>query len=138
LSEDEIQRMVKDAEAHAEDDRKFKELVDIRNQADAMIHSTTKSLKDLGDEVGADEKQSIEAAVEALKEAMKGNDKALMEGKTKELSEVSGKMAERVYAKKAQAEQPKEQAKTDDGKTSSKAGEEVVDAEYKEVDDDKK
>lgn len=138
LSEDEIKRMVKDAEAHAEDDRKFKELVDIRNQADALIHTVSKSLKDLGGEVGEEEKRSIEAAIEALKAAMKGNDKELMEVKSKELNEISGKMAERAYAKKAQAEQPKDQAKPDDGKTSSKAGDEVVDAEYKEVDDDKK
>jgi molecular chaperone DnaK len=101
LSEAEIKRMVQDAEENKEADRKFQELVSTRNQADALIHATTKSLKDLGGEVEADEKTKIEAAVEALKTALKGDDKVDIETKTKELSDVTAKLAERVYAKKA-------------------------------------
>ena len=84
LSDDEVEQMVKDAEAHAEEDKKFHELVTARNQADALIHATNKSLKDLGDKVEDDEKASnIEAAVEALQEAIKGEDKDDIEAKTR-------------------------------------------------------
>ena len=102
LSEEEIERMVKDAEAHAEDDRKFRELVDIRNQADALIHAAEKSLADLGDEVSEDERKSVEEAIESLKQAVQGDDKEAIEAGTKTLAERSGKLAERVY-QKAQA-----------------------------------
>src|SRR5690554_559879 len=103
LSEDEVDRMVKDAEAHAEEDKKFHELVTARNQADALIHATNKSLKDLGDKVDADEKAKIESAVEALQEAIKGEDKDDIEAKTNALSEASAKLAERAYAENAEA-----------------------------------
>jgi molecular chaperone DnaK len=93
LSDDEIDQMVKDAEAHADEDRKFHELIDARNQADGLIHATNKSLEDLGDKVEAAEKTEITAAIEALKEAMKGDDKETIEAKTKELGEKSGKLA---------------------------------------------
>lgn len=141
LSEEEIKRMVADAEANAEEDRKFKELADVRNQADSLIHATEKSLKELGDGVTGDEKQAIEAAISDLKEALKGNDKEAIEAKVKTLSDASGKMAERVYASKAQQEQAAS-AQTDsapnDSKNSAKSDGDVVDAEYEEVKDDKK
>jgi molecular chaperone DnaK len=127
--------MVKDAEAHADEDRKLRELIGARNHADGLIHATEKSVKELGDQVGADEKSAIEAAVNELKEAVKGDDKDAIEAKTNNLTELSGKLAERVYAQKggadgAQAGQHEASAhKADDG---------VVDAEFEEVQDDDK
>lgn len=136
LSEDEIKNMVKDAEAHAAEDKKFHELISARNQADNMIHAVTKTLKDAGDKISADEKSSIERAVEDLKEALKGNDKDLIETKTKNLTDASAKMSEKLYAQQGQqpggapgAEQPQQE---------QKKGENVVDAEFEEVKDDKK
>ncbi len=140
LSDDEIQQMVKDAEAHAEEDRKFHELVDARNHADNLIHSSEKSLKDLGSEVEAEEKKGIEEAISALKDAMKKADKAEIEAKTSALAELSGKLAERVYKKQAQSTaagegQPSaESADSGGGSTSD----DVVDAEFEEVKDDTK
>ncbi|MGD2056461.1 MAG: molecular chaperone DnaK [Gammaproteobacteria bacterium] len=133
LSDDEIDKMVKDAEAHAEEDRKFHELIDTRNQADGLIHATNKSIKELGDKVDAGEKQEIEAAIEALQEAMKGDDKAAIEAKTQELGEKSGKLAERVY--KEQAAQGEGAAAADTGGGESAADSDVVDAEFEEVKD---
>jgi molecular chaperone DnaK len=136
LSDDEIDQMVKDAEAHAEEDRKFHELIDVRNQADGLIHATNKSLKDLADKVEANEKQEIEAAIAALQEAMKGDDKAAIEAKTAELGEKSGKLAERVY--KEQAAQGADSADTT-ADSSAAPDSDVVDAEFEEVkDSDKK
>jgi len=132
LSDDEVEQMVKDAEAHAEEDKKFHELVTARNQADALIHATNKSLKDLGDKVEADEKANIESAVEALEEAIKGEDKDDIEAKTTALSEASAKLAERAYAENAEAG---EGAATED---SAQSGDDVVDAEFEEVDEDNK
>lgn len=137
LSEEEVKNMIKDAEENKEADRKFQEMVAVRNQADNLVHATEKSLKELGDEVQADEKTKIEAAVQALKDVMSGDDKEAIEAKTKELIEVSSKLAERVYAKKGQeaqtAEQQPESNATEEGK------EKVVDAEFTEVkDEDKK
>jgi len=138
LSDDEVERMIKDAEAHADEDRKLTQLVAARNHADGMIHATEKSLKELGDQVGADEKTSIEHAIEELKTAVKGDDKAEIEAKTNALTELSGKLAERVYAQKSASEgqasgahaSSEHHAASDDG---------VVDAEFEEVkDDDKK
>jgi len=139
LSDDEINNMVKDAEAHADEDRKFHELVEVRNQADNLIHATKKSLDDLADQVEADEKTQIEAAIEELQTALKGEDKDEVEAKTKALSEKAGKLAERAYAAQqaeaggaaagaAEGEQPADNATADD----------VVDAEFEEVKDDKK
>ena len=130
LSDDEIDQMVKDAEAHAEEDRKFHELIDTRNQADGLIHATNKSLKDLGDKVSEDEKKDIEAAIEELQEAMKGDDKAAIEAKTQALGEKSGKLAERVY--KEQGAQ--EGAATAEAEAGA-ADDDVVDAEFEEVKD---
>jgi len=144
LSDDEIDKMVKDAEAHAEEDKKFHELVAARNTADNMIHATTKSMEELGDQVEADEKSSIESAIEALQTAMKGEDKDEIEAKTKELAEASGKLAERVYAKKG-AEEGAAEAQSGagaeaeaEGSASSSSKEDVVDAEFEEVKEDNK
>jgi molecular chaperone DnaK len=127
LSDDEIDQMVKDAEAHAEEDRKFHELIDVRNQADGLIHATNKSLKDLADKVEANEKQEIEAAIAALQEAMKGDDKAAIEAKTAELGEKSGKLAERVYKEQAAQGADNADTKADSG---AAADSDVVDAEF--------
>jgi molecular chaperone DnaK len=99
LTEDEIKRMVKDAEAHAEEDKKFNELITARNQADQLLHGVEKSLKDLASDVQDDEKKSIEDAMAALREAVKGSDKDDIDTKTRALAEASAKLAERAYAK---------------------------------------
>jgi len=136
LSEEEIQKMVKDAEMHAEDDRKFNELITARNQADGMIHAVEKSMKDLGDQVQADEKQSIETAIANLREALKGDDKAGIEAKTAALTEASGKLMERVYAAKGAEGEAGAQAAGGGGASAGKDGD-VVDAEFTEVNDKK-
>ncbi|HVE44032.1 MAG TPA: molecular chaperone DnaK [Gammaproteobacteria bacterium] len=139
LSEAEVQKMVKDAEAHADEDRKLHDLVAARNQADNTVHSVSKMLKESGDKVSADEKQAIERAIDGLKEAMKSDDKALIEAKTKDLMDVSNKMAEHAYAQGQQpggAEQQQQHAGggADDA---GKKADNVVDAEFEEVKDDK-
>jgi molecular chaperone DnaK len=136
LSEEEIQKMVKDAEMHAEDDRKFNELITARNQADGMIHAVEKSMKDLGDQVQADEKQAIETAIANLREALKGDDKAGIEAKTAALTEASGKLMERVYAAKGAEGEAGAQAAGGGGASAGKDGD-VVDAEFTEVNDKK-
>jgi molecular chaperone DnaK len=136
LSDDEVQRMIKDAEIHADEDRKLKDLISARNQADGMIHATEKSLKDLGDQVAADEKSAIESAIEALQEAVKGDDKDAIEAKTNALAEVSGKLAERVYAQTAGGDGAENSAQP--GSSSHKADDGVVDAEFEEVKEDEK
>ncbi|MDD3447419.1 MAG: molecular chaperone DnaK [Gammaproteobacteria bacterium] len=136
LSDDEIERMVKDAEAHAADDRKMRELVDARNQADAMIHATRKSLDELKDKVEEGEKKSIEEAIEALQEAVKGDDRENIEAKTKALAEASGKLAERVYAQQSTQQEAGAAGAQEGG--AAAGGEDVVDAEFEEVKDDKK
>ncbi|MDN3518357.1 molecular chaperone DnaK [Aquisalimonas lutea] len=131
LSEDEIERMVQDAEAHAEEDRKMRELVEARNQAENLIHATRKSLDEMGDQVGADEKQEIENAISELEEANKGDDKADIEAKTQKLGEVSGKLAEKMYGQ--QGEAGTESGDASQGQGSS---DDVVDAEFEEVNED--
>ena len=139
LSDDEVERMIKDAEAHADEDRKLTELVHARNHADGMIHATEKSLKELGDQVGADEKASIEHAIDALKEAVKGDDKDNIEAKTNDLTELSGKLAERVYAQKGGSEGGEAHHAGGGSSSHHEADDGVVDAEFEEVkDDDKK
>ncbi|MGV6815669.1 MAG: molecular chaperone DnaK [Thiotrichales bacterium] len=135
LSDDEVERMIKDAEAHAEEDRKFHELVGARNTADALIHSTEKTLSDLGDQVDAAEKSAIESAISELREAVKGDDKDAIEAKTQALTEASAKLAEKAYAQQGADAGAAEAG----AEASSTAGDEdVVDAEFEEVDDDKK
>lgn len=133
LNEEEVQRMVKDAEAHAEEDKKFHELVSARNHADSMVHATEKSLKEMGDKISEDEKQSINAALEGLKEALKGNDKAEIEQKTEQLASASAKMAERMYAAKPQSDA----TATGHAQDAGKPKEDVVDAEFEEVKENK-
>ena len=137
LSEEEIQRMVKDAEAHAADDRRTLELVTARNQADALAHSVRKSLAEYGEKVGADEKSKIEAALKELEEAIKGDDKARIEAKTEALAKAAQKLGERMYAD-AQAQQGAAGAQSaQPGAGGEKADETVVDAEFTEVKDKK-
>jgi molecular chaperone DnaK len=97
LSEAEIKRMVGDAEAHAEEDKKFHELVNARNQAENLIHATEKTLRDLGDKVEGGERSAIEAAISDLRTTAKSDNKSAIEAKTRTLGELSGKMAERLY-----------------------------------------
>jgi molecular chaperone DnaK len=123
--------MVRDAEANAEEDRKFEELAAARNQGDALVHSTRKMVADAGDKVTAEEKAAIEAAVVALEAAVKGDDKAAIEAKVEELSKVSAPVAQKMYAE--QAEQLR-------ARTAGRAGsqaDDVVDAEFEEVKDHK-
>ena len=134
LSEAEIQQMVKDAEANAAEDHKAFELATARNQADAMVHSTRKALKDYGDKVTADEKTRIEEAITALEGAIKNGDKDEIDAKTQALGEASHKLAEQMYAQ--QGDQPGAEAGAQPGATESKAGgDDVVDAEFEEVKD---
>ena len=141
LSEEEIQRMVRDAEAHAEEDKKARELVDARNQCDHMVHSVRKSLKDAGEKLGADEKSKIEAALKDAEEAMKSDDKAKIEAATQALAQAAHKLAEQMYAQ----EQAKQGEGQSAGAQSAGAGQSakreddgnVVDAEYEEVKDKK-
>ena len=138
LNDEEVERMVKDAEAHAEEDRKFHEMVSVRNQADGMIHATRKSMAELGDKLEASEKSGIEEAITELEKVMDSDDKDEIEAKTRALAEASGKMAERLYAEKA-AEGATETGTGAEGNGKSSAGgEDVVDAEFEEVKDDKK
>ncbi|HET7061601.1 MAG TPA: molecular chaperone DnaK, partial [Nitrosospira sp.] len=133
LSDEEVQRMVKDAEAHAEEDHKAMELVTSRNQCDAMIHSVRKTLKEHGDKLGGDEKSKIEAALKDAEEALKSDNKDVIEAKTQALAEVSHKLAEKMYTQEQPNEgQPGGQAGAQGGGEKPVEGE-VVDAEFEEV-----
>ncbi len=135
LSDEEVEKMVKDAEAHAEEDRKLRELVDVRNQAENMIHATEKSVVDLADKVTDDEKKEIESRIADLREALKGDDKEAIEAKLQALTESSGKLAERAYAQAAE----ENGADADGGSDAAdKQADDVVDAEFEEVKDDNK
>jgi molecular chaperone DnaK len=126
LSDEEVENMINDAEAHAEEDKKARELIDAKNSAETMIHATEKSIKDLGDKVEADEKATAESAIADLKTALEGDDKDAIEEKTKALTEVAGKIAEKAYAEKAGAEGGEPEAQAE-------AADDVVDAEFEEV-----
>jgi len=135
LTEQEIEKMVKDAESHAEEDKKRRELIDAKNQGEALIHATEKSLSDLGDKVSGEDKTAVETAVSELRTALEGDDKDAIDAKTQALSQVSMKLGEALY------QQSSEQA--DDSGASgaeqpSSEGEGVVDADFEEVDDDDK
>ncbi len=131
LTDDEIEKMVADAESHAEEDRKFRELVDARNQADSLIHAAEKSLTELGDKASSEERLNIENAVSDLKAALDKDDLDAIKTKTTALAEASGSLAQKMYAE--QAEQG-----ADGGDSAAAEGDDVVDAEFEEVDDDKK
>ncbi len=135
LNESEIQRMVKDAEAHAAEDKRQVEVVTSRNQLDSLLHSVQKSLKEYGDKLAADEKAKIEAAVKDAEEAMKSDDKEKIDAKAQALAQAAQKLGEKVYAEAQQAQSAQGGG---DAKTSKPAGEaDVVDAEFTEVKDKK-
>jgi len=137
LSEEEIQRMVQDAEAHKDEDRKFHELVGVRNQADSLIHAVTKSLTEAGDKISSDEKSRIESAIAELKEAVKSDDKSLIESKIQSLNEASSKLAEQINAQQQSQQAAGEgQAQAQTGaQAEKKPDENVVDAEFEEIKD---
>lgn len=137
LSDEEVQRMVKDAEAHAEDDKQFNELITARNHGDQMIHGAEKSLKDLADQVQGDEKTQIESAVAELREVLKGDDKDVITAKTEALAQVSAKLTERAYAKTNAAAGEGAAGAEGTGTPEGSKNEDVVDAEFSEVKDDK-
>jgi len=130
LSDDEITRMVQDAEAHAEEDRKFHELVTARNSADAIVHATRSSIKEMGDKLSDDERKNIESAIETVEAAMKGDDKEAIDSAVEKLSE-AGQV---IYQKAAEQAQAQEQGAAE----SSAGSDDVVDAEFEEVDEEKK
>ncbi|MDH3325990.1 MAG: molecular chaperone DnaK [Gammaproteobacteria bacterium] len=132
LSDEEIDNMVKDAELHADEDKKFHELVTVRNTADGMIHATEKSMEEMGDQVEAEERAAIETAITELRAAIKGDDKDDIEAKTTKLTEASGKMAERAYAQKAAAGAEGAEGAAD---ATADAKDDVVDADFEEVKD---
>ena len=134
LSDEEIEKMVKDAEANAEADKKFEEMIGARNTADGMIHATKKSMADAGDKLTDEEKAPVEAAISELEEALKGDDKDEITAKTTALTEASAKIAEKLYAA-ADAGADATDAGAD---SSSKQEDDVVDAEFEEVKDDEK
>jgi len=144
LSEDEIKRMVKDAEAHAAEDRKFRELVDVRNRADAMAHAVEKALKDLGEKVSPEERAKAESALSDLRTALKSDDKDAIEKKTEALGQASASIAQRAYAQQAgsgatggaqSGGAADSGAGESGGGSQSKAEDNVVDAEFEEVRD---
>ena len=124
--------MVQDAEAHAEEDKVFQQLVSARNNAEAMINASEKALREAGDKVSGNDKSNIESAIAALKEALKTSDKDTIEAKTKSLTEASGKLAEQMYQQASQA------APTSDAQSGGKSEDsEAVDAEFEEVKESK-
>ncbi len=139
LSDGEIEEMVKDAESHADEDRRFHELVDARNQADNLVHATEKTLAELGDKVEESEKGEIRAAIEAVQAAVQTDDKDDIEAKSATLAELSGKLAERVYQEAASSAEGAEAAADAGADAGVSAGaDDVVDAEFEEVSDDNK
>jgi len=130
LSDEEVDRMVADAESHAEEDRKFRELVDARNQADSLIHASEKTLEELGEKASGEERMAVENAVSDLKSALEEDDREKIEAKTAALAEVSGELAQRLYADQNAA------AGDGEGDAAGSAGDDVVDAEFEEVDKD--
>jgi molecular chaperone DnaK len=135
LSDAEVDAMIKDAEAHAEDDRKHRETVEARNQADAMIHSAEKSLKDLSEQVEDSDKSSIESAIADLKKALEGTDKEAIEAKTQALAMATSKLAEKAYSAGAEAGGP--EPVDANAASRSNAQDDVVDAEFEEVKEDR-
>ncbi|MBS7824560.1 molecular chaperone DnaK [Wohlfahrtiimonas chitiniclastica] len=135
LSQDDIDKMIKDAEMHAEEDKKFQELVAARNTAEQMIHMSEKSLKDLGEQVESSERAAVESAIKELQEAVKGDNLEAIEKKTEALTEAAGKIAEKAYAQQQAAGEAGATGAQDAG---AQPKDDVVDAEFEEVKDDKK
>jgi molecular chaperone DnaK len=138
LSDEEIDEMVKDAEAHAEEDRLAKEVVETRNMAENMIHATKKSMEDLGEKVEEQEKTDIEAAIVELEDVLKGNDKEAITEKTTKLTEVAGKLAERAYAEQQSGDGSDASQNPESAGGDTSSDDNVVDAEFEEVEDEKK
>ena len=134
LSDEEIEKMVQDAEANAEDDKKFEELIQAKNAADTLIHGCKKTLEESADKVEASEKESIESAISVLEEALKGDDKSDIEEKTKSLADASSSLAQRLYAEQQQTQQDNQNNSESENATSS---DEVVDADFEEVKEEK-
>jgi molecular chaperone DnaK len=143
LTEDEIKRMVRDAESHAEEDKKFRELVEVRNKADGLIHAVEKSVKDLGDKVDAGERGKVESAISDLRTALKSDDKGVIEKKTEALAQASSSIAQRAYAASQGAGGDAgpgaggEAGAAGAGAAGGKGKDDVVDAEFEEVKDKK-
>lgn len=133
LSDEEIEKMVTDAASHAEEDKRFRELVDARNQADGLMHASEKTLKELGEKASGEERHAIETAIADLKAALEKDEKDAIEAKTSALAEASAGLAQKLYA-----EQAKEGAGAQDGDGAAPSGDDVVDAEFEEVDKDGK
>jgi molecular chaperone DnaK len=133
LSDDDIEKMVADAESHAEEDRKFRELVDTRNQGDGLIHAAEKTLKEMGEKATGEERMAIENAISDLKAVLDKDDKEAIEAKTAALAEASGTLAQKLYAEQAAASEAGQP-----GDAQGAADESVVDAEFEEVDKDDK
>jgi len=134
LSEDEIEKMVKDAEAHSEEDKKFEELVQVKNMGENLVHSCKKTLEEASDKVESSEKESIEKCIKDLEEALKSEDKSLIDEKIKSLSEASAPLAQKLYEEEAKK---KEQTSDANEQTESKADSDAVDADFEEVKEEK-
>ena len=132
LSDEEIEQMVVDAESHAEEDKKFRELVDLRNQADGLIHASEKTLSELGEKASGEERHAIETAISDLKVALEKDEKDAIQTKTAALAEASAGLAQKLYAEQQAAEGSSAEA----GGDGAESGEDVVDAEFEEVDND--
>ena len=135
LSDEEIEKMVQDAEANVEEDKKFEELVQARNAADTLIHGCKKTLEESADKVEADEKENIESAISTLEEALKGEDKSEIEEKTKLLADASSSLAQRLYAEQQQSAQENQNDSNSESDDSS--SDDVVDADFEEVKEEK-
>jgi len=129
LSDEEIEKMVKDAEAHSEEDKKFEEMVGLRNQADGLIHGARKAVSDAGDKASEEEKEAIETACKDLEESLQTDDKEAIEAKIQTLSEASASLAQKMYAEQAQGAEG-------EGTAEGSAGDDAVDAEFEEVKED--
>ncbi len=136
LTEEEVERMVQDAAAHAAEDHKARELADARNQGDALVHSVKKSVSEMGDKLDAAEKEKIESAIAELEEALKGDDKDAITARTEALTQASNSMAEKMYADAGAA--AGDAGAAGGGESAGGGDDDVVDAEFEEVDDDKK
>jgi molecular chaperone DnaK len=138
LSDDEIKRMVKDAESHAEEDRKFRELVESRNKADALVHSSEKALKDLGEKVSPADRANIESAISDLKRALSGDDKDVIDTKANALSQAAATIAQQAYSQQGGAGGAESAGGAEAGSSGAGAKDDVLDAEFEEVNDKKK
>ena len=137
LSDSEVERMMEDADKFREEDEKRKKAVEVRNQGDSLLYQTDKTIKDLGDKISSEEKENIEKAKASLAEALSRDDIDEIEAKTKELSEAIYKVSERIYGEAAQANQANQNQDFAGDAGETKDDDNVVDADYNEVDDDK-